>query len=331
MLLDAAGGAPAPPLSTATIRFVLDPVRPFRLDLTAWALRRRPSNIVDRWDGDTYRRAIALDDTLAEVEVRQSGSPEAARLDVTVKTGVPVQRARVEAEITSTLGRLLGLDVDLGEFYRRTRRDPYLGPLAQRYRGLKPPRFPTMFECLTNAIACQQLTLTVGIALLNRLAESYGPSVPGLSGAAGHAFPAAVDLTATMPADLRRLGLSTRKAEYLLELAHRVADGELNLAALGAVDDDSASASLQTLRGVGRWSAEYALLRGLGRLGVFPGDDVGARNNLSRRLGLKASLDYEGVRRAVQRWAPYAGIAYFHLLLERIDNAGWLDSKPTIG
>jgi DNA-3-methyladenine glycosylase II len=313
-----------PQLCTVPTRFTLEPVPPFRLDLTAWALRRRPANIVDRWDGDAYRRAVKLDGTIAEVEVRQTGSPDAARLDVSVTTGMPIDGARVQSEIAATLGRLLGLDVDLSEFYRRARRDPHLGPLAQQYRGLKPPRFPTVFECLANAIACQQLTLTVGIVLLNRLAESYGPTCPGLSRAAGHAFPDTADLTSATPAGLRGLGLSTRKAEYLLALAHGVADGELNLAALSTVDDDSASAWLQELRGVGRWSAEYALLRGLGRLGVFPGDDVGARTNLGRLLGLDTSLDYAGVRRAVARWAPYAGLAYFHLLMERIDEAGWL-------
>jgi DNA-3-methyladenine glycosylase II len=304
--------------------FTLEPVPPFRLDLTAWALRRRPANIVDRWDGVVYRRAVKLDEAVAEVEVRQVRPPEAARLEVSVRMGTPLDPARVRAEITATLGRLLGLDVDLGGFYRRTRHDPHLGPLARRYRGLKPPRFPTMFECLANAIACQQLTLTVGIVLLNRLAESYGPTGPGPPGAAGHAFPDAADLTPATPADLRRLGLSIRKSRSLLELARRVADGELDLEALGTADDEAASASLQALGGVGRWSAEYALLRGLGRLSVFPGDDVGARNNLARRLGVDTPLDYPGVRRTVARWAPDAGLAYFHLLVERIDDAGWL-------
>lgn len=305
------------------IHFVLEPLPPFRLDLTAWALRRRPANVVDRWDGDTYRRAVKLDDTVAEVEVRQTAPTDAARLDVSVTTEMSVDRAPVQAAITATLSRLLGLNVDLGDFYRRTRHDPHLGSLVLRYRGLKPPRFPTMFECLANAIACQQLTLTVGIVLLNRLAESYSPTGPELS-RAGHAFPDADDLTAGTPNGLRRLGLSTRKAESLFTLACAVSDGELDLAALSTVDNESASASLQQLRGVGRWSAEYALLRGLGRLGVFPGDDVGARNNLGRRLGLDGPLDYDSVQRTVARWNPYACLAYFHLLVERIDDAGWV-------
>ena len=52
--------------------------------------------------------------------------------------------------------------------------------------------------------------------------------------------------------------------------------------------------------------SEYALLRGLGRLDVFPGDDVGVRNNLTRRLGLAVPLDYAGVQQAVRDGRPSA-------------------------
>ena len=74
----------------------------------------------------------------------------------------------------AALARLLGPELDLSDFYRLAEGDPLLRTLAARFRGLKPPRFPTLFECVVNAIACQQLTLTVGIRLLNRLAEAHG-------------------------------------------------------------------------------------------------------------------------------------------------------------
>jgi hypothetical protein len=66
------------------------------------------------------------------------------------------------------LERLLGIRIDLTEFYRLAARDGNLGPLAERFRGLKPPRLPTLFEGLVNGIACQQMSLTLGILLLNR-------------------------------------------------------------------------------------------------------------------------------------------------------------------
>jgi DNA-3-methyladenine glycosylase II len=70
--------------------------------------------------------------------------------------------------------------------------------------------------------------------------------------------------------------------------------------------------------GVGRWTAEYALLRGLERLEVFPGDDIGARNNLRRRLEQSDSLDYPDVREAVAPWQSYVGLVYRHLLVDRL-------------
>ena len=64
---------------------------------------------------------------------------------------------------------------------------------------------------------------------------------------------------------------------------------------------------LLEMRGVGRWTAEYVLLRGLGRLHIFPGDDVGAQKRLARWLGRSGPMDYAGVCRAVERWQPHAG------------------------
>jgi DNA-3-methyladenine glycosylase II len=73
-------------------------------------------------------------------------------------------------------------------------------------------------------------------------------------------------------------------------------------------------------------TAEYVLLRGLGRTHIFPGDDVGARNNLKRWLRLEKPLDYEAVRRTLERWHPYAGLIYFHMLLDRLAEAGFLQA-----
>jgi DNA-3-methyladenine glycosylase II len=305
-----------------SIRFTLEPVPPFRLDLTAWALRRRPHNAVDRWDGDTYRRALRLSSTaVVEVAVRQTAPRDAPRLLVSVAADQPELQTR--EEVTATLRRMLGIDVDLRDFYLRAQRDPYLRPLAQRFRGLKPPRFPSLFECLVNAIACQQLTLDVGIELLNRFTERFGQT--GMeAGATASAFPEPDDIATVDVTAVRTLGFSTAKARAIVELAQRVSACGHDLEMLATDDNETASAAFQRLRGIGRWSAEYALLRGLGRIDVFPADDVGARNNLKRLLGLDTAMDYDTVRRAASRWAPSAGLVYFHLLLDYVDRAGWL-------
>jgi DNA-3-methyladenine glycosylase II len=214
----------------------------------------------------------------------------------------------------------------LASFYKLAKRDRRLAPLVEEFRGLKPPRFPTVFETVVNGIACQQLSLLVGILLLSRLALRYGQAV-GPPDDSLHAFPGPSDLAGVRSQSIRALGFSGHKANFLLTLSSAIRDQGLDLERLARLDNEAAVDFLQGLSGVGRWTAEYVLLRGLGRLDIYPGDDVGARNNLARFLGRRKPLDYQGVRRAVAGWQPYAGFIYFHLLLARIKEGGWLKSN----
>jgi DNA-3-methyladenine glycosylase II len=301
--------------------FELEPILPFRLDLAVWTLRRRPGNIVDRWDGITYRRVLPLSQGPVEVAVSQHGPPEAALLRVAV-AGQPL-RAAVRAAVTSALERLLGLSIDLTEFYQFAAHHRPLSPLAQRFRGMKPPRFATVFEGVINAMACQQMTLTLGIRLLSDLAVACGTAFDH-GDQIVYAFPRPADLAGLRPPDLRRLGFSHQKGRAMIELARSVAEGHVDLEQMAELPDGAAVKRLCELRGVGRWTAEYVLLRGLGRTHVFPGDDVGARNNLRRWLHLNEPLDYEMVRRVLSRYGDYSGLVYFHLLLDRLADAGHL-------
>jgi DNA-3-methyladenine glycosylase II len=282
--------------------FFLEPVPPFRLDLTAWTLRRRPDNATDWWGGATYRRVLAPAGGPVEVAVVQTGPPETPRLRVTVH-GAPL-RSELKQAVTADLKRLLGLRIDLAAFYCLASHDAELGPLTQRFRGMKPPRFPSMFEAIINSITCQQVTLTLGIYLLNRLAEGHGPVVAGEEGPA-RAFPRPEDLARLDPEALRGLGLSRQKGRFMIELAWISREEHENLEGLAALSDDEAVARLCGLRGVGRWSAEYFLLRRLRRTHIFPSDDVGARKNLQRWLTLADPLNYDAVHRTLVRWRPY--------------------------
>jgi len=302
-------------------RFTVKVVPPFRLDLTVWALRRRPENNMDRWDGKTFRRGLVLNGKPVEVAVIQIGSMAAPRLQVTV-TGV-ASGHDLRAGVTETLNRILGLQADLKGFYRHAAKDARLSILARRFRGVKPPQFPSLLEALVNGIACQQFSLAAGIQILNRLSEKFGIPVTE-TGIRAHTFPRPEDLATLKPEPLRNLGFSRQKAGAIIELSHAIVAGNLDRDRVVSLDDGSAVEQLCRLRGVGRWTAEYVLLRGLGRLHIFPGDDVGARNNLEKWLGLRKPLDYDGVRRLLAKWKPYAGLIYFHMLLYRLNETGYL-------
>jgi DNA-3-methyladenine glycosylase II len=295
--------------------FVVRPVPPFRLDLTVWALRRRSRNIIDRWDGSVYRRLVVINGQPVEVAIHQVGSPTEPQL--IVKTTPSSLNAADRRCIRTILDRLLGLRVDLTGWYRIATRDTRLRPLARRFRGVKPPRFPTLFEALINAFACQQLSLDVGLELLNRLAMLCG--VKARAGPEVHyGFPGPRDIAPLSVSRLRALGFSRQKISAMTALARAITREHLDLEVLDSESDDVVRQQLSGLRGVGRWTADYVLLRGLGRVHVFPGDDVGAQKSLAQWLGRARPFDYEGVHRATERWQPYAGMVYFHLLLERL-------------
>jgi DNA-3-methyladenine glycosylase II len=301
--------------------FELRPRPPFRLDFTVWALRRRAQNAIDRWDGRCYRRALLVDGESLQLAVSQLGTASVPRLEVTL-SGPRVGPAS-EAEARVTLARLLGLDVDLSDFYARAVRDRPLAELAERYRGVKPPRFPTIFECLVNAVACQQLSLAAGLTLVNRLAGAARAQTAKLN-----AFPAPSDVLGLSRSALRTLGFSRRKAETITELANAAAAGKLELEVFEQLDDAAIVDTLVQTRGIGRWSADYVLLRGLGRLHVFPRGDSGALAGLRRFLaGTELVNDPDA---ALARWAPDAGLVYFHLLLRGLEReAAALQSHET--
>ena len=301
--------------------FSLKPTPPFRLNLTVWLLRRRAHNEIDSWDGRQYRRALLCGDRVIELCVSERTKGHAPMLDVVLSGERILDRDKRLA--AGMLDRLLGLSVDLSRFYELAADDRKLAPLADRFKGVKPPRFPSVFETLVNAFACQQLSLDVGIHLLNGLTRSFGVAVARRA-VGVHAFPSPAALAHLSAETLRALKFSRQKAQSIIELSDALSRGGLDLEELMGYPDDALLGRLQLLRGIGRWSAEYALLRGFGRLHVFPADDVGAWHGLQRWLGLRKPLDYGRAVRLVNRWRPYAGMVYFHLLLDRLEREGHL-------
>lgn len=302
----------------------LHPASPYRLDFTAWALRRRERNVIDRWDG-AYRRALTVGDRVIPVCVSQPHGAESPTLSVELQ-GDQAYGSGDIAAVTDQVGRVLGVDVDLSGFYDVANADPRTRRLADRFLGIHPPRFPGLFETAANAIANQQISLEVGLTLLNRLTAEIG--VPAPAPDQGIAFPPPEAVLEADPDRLRGLGFSTRKVEYLRSVADAVTTGLLVEEELEQLDRREATERLVRIRGIGRWSAEYILLRGLGRLDVFPGDDVGARNKLRGFLGLDHDPDYAEISARLEPWQPYAGLLYFHLLLDGLAERGALEGAP---
>ena len=255
-----------------------------------------------------------MSDAPVELAVIQVGSMDSPRLRVDVAGSTSSASHKLLYQV---LIRVLGLDIDLAPFYGIAAQDSRLNDLAVRFRGMRPPRFPTIFEALVNGVACQKFGLEAGLTLLNRVVATYGRAPESRLGA-GKAFPQPCGLARATVESLRTLGFSRSKGAAIIAIACAVERQDIGMDHFN-LDDEALQARLDQLRGVGRWTAEYVLLRGYGRLNVFPGDGIGARNGLQRWLALKESLDYEGIKKILRRYQPYAGLVYLHLLLKYLD------------
>lgn len=300
--------------------FLLYPVLPFRLDYTVWALRRRSKNIIDLWDEERYTRLFFIENQLIKVSVEQKNKKE-----ILVSTNKKINQ-KTQIELTRLLEMMLGLNRKLQGFYRIAKQDAHLAPLMTQFKGLKPPRFPSIFETLVNAISCQQLSLDAGLQIQNLFAQHVGKKMSDHDGTY-YTFPIPKDVAKCSVAELRKLGFSTNKCKTLIDLASRIVADETVFDNLENKSNDDIVKYLCQFKGIGRWSAEYVLLRGLGKIDMFPGDDVGAKKNLQLLLNIKRKLDYQKISEITKKWYPYAGFIYFHLLLNKLNNKGLLNNE----
>lgn len=309
------------------IDFDITPLAPYRLDLTAWALKRREDNTWDRWDSSTgiYSRLIVHDSQPIDVSVSQTGSISNPLLRVTATMDSDSADDIIRDTVEQVISGLLGTDIDLSTFHNMASTDSTLSSLATKLTGLKPPRYPTLFEALTNAITCQQITLTAGLRILGRLADACGARMDDAL-----SFPLPENVAQLSTQDLIDLGYSRQKARAMCELSILAAGGGLERSIITNLNDDEAVERLRQLYGVGRWSSEYTLLRGDGRLGIFPGDDVGVRKHLEKWLGLSHRLDYDGVSRILETWQPFGGMIYLHLLTASLVDSGRVAGNEAI-
>lgn len=289
------------------LRASIAPIAPFDLELSFAAMA---SFAPRAGSGAAAARAVlrlGARPLLAEFRQELRRPPR-----VTVTAHAPAAaRGRLRAAAAS----LLSADLDLRPFYRLAARDPVLGALTHALRGLKPLRPASLFEMAVIAITEQQISLAAAYRIRQRLIERFGANLGPL-----WAFPSPRSLARAPLRVLRACGLSRAKSGYIAELARKIARGALDLDSLRAMPDEEARDFLRAQRGFGPWSADYVLVRGLGRVDRVPADDLGVRDAVGQYLGGGRRVSARTVERLLKPFAPYRGLAVFYLLVaHRLD------------
>ncbi len=210
------------------------------------------------------------------------------------------------------VGRLFNLDLNLMPFYEAVKGDEVMSALTVCLRGLRSPTTQTVFEALIDSIIEQQISLKAAWSLQRRVIESFG-DVLRLGDRVYYAFPRPEALARATVEQLRNCGLSMRKAEYVHDSARLVMDG-FDLERLRDYDDSNVIEELSRIRGVGVWTAELTMVRGMQRLDAIPADDLGLRRCVSHYYCCDRKITGIEVRKIAEGWKGWRGLAGFYLL-----------------
>lgn len=276
---------------------------PYDFDLTAsYATYFRGDYGTDSFRNSTFRRLLDIRNRPCLACVRSLGTLDSPLLEMELQG--PALDRKVVQEAQQQVGWLLGVDQDVTPFYERAFGDPVLAALVQGLRGLHVPQTVSVYEALVLAILGQQISSHVARTLRTLLIQTYGPSLE-VSGIAYHAFPRPESLAAAGVERLRSIKVSARKAEYIVDISSRAASGDLDLEGLRTSTDEQVISVLTGIRGVGSWTAQWLLIRALGRTDAFPHLDLALRRALATLVKDDKLLDPQAALTYSRRWSPF--------------------------
>ena len=182
-------------------------------------------------------------------------------------------------KVDSNLERIIKI---VGKYYINIRNDP--------------------FQSLVESIIYQQLAGKAANAIYNRFINYYNNK----------------QITPTLilnsPNDnLKKVGLSNRKIDYLKNLASHVYDGRINLEELPKMNDDEIINKLVNVKGIGRWTSEMFLIFSLGRQDILPVTDLGVRKAIQKIYSLSELPKPNIMMEIAKPWRPYRSIATWYL------------------
>ncbi|MCA1634085.1 MAG: hypothetical protein LC802_10315 [Acidobacteria bacterium] len=301
------------------------PRAPFDFDATARFFRFTEAEIVDNFDAGLYARACHVGGKLLLLRVESEGTRARPALTVSLSPARPATRD-VLTEAGETVCRMFSVEHDLKSFRAQVEGDPLMSRLEAAHRGLRLPRWATLFEALLNSILLQQIATPVAWTFRRRVVERFGKQI-AVAGRKFYAFPLPSSIAGAPVEELRALGLSGAKAQSIVELARAVESGALDADALARGDNETVIARLSTLRGVGRWTAEWVLMLHFGRTDVFAAADLFLRGAVVKYYNNGAPMNEREIRAfARERWGAWGSYVALYMLAGL--RAGKITLKP---
>ena len=296
-----------------TERIEVTALPPFRFDLSCEIFASGDKQIRN-YENGAFWQVIRINGKLCLSMVKSTGNVDEPKVIVELKSDRPItgeDTKTARAAVTA----LFNLNLDLKPFYETIKSDGIMAQVTRELWGLKNPTTPTVFEALVDSIVEQQISLKVANSLEHRIIKKFGDALD-LKGTVCYAYPTPQQLASVTIDEFRQCGLSFRKAEYIKEASKLIKEGKLNLEKLRDYEtSEKIIKELDEVRGVGVWTAELTMLRGMQRLEALPADDLGLRRVISRYYRDGKVISSAEARRIGEAWGAWKGLAAYYLVV----------------
>jgi DNA-3-methyladenine glycosylase II len=301
-----------------TVELEMEALPPYDFEISSEIFGNGDKQIRN-YENGKFWQVLAINDKLILATAKSQGNVNKPKITVELKS---------ESEITENdtkkaknlVNLLFSLDLDLNPFYSIANNDKIMAQLTRKLWGLKTPTTPSVFEALVDSIIEQQISLKVANSLRNKLIKRFGHTLR-LEEDLYYSYPTPQRLASVSIAGFRDCGLSMRKAEYIKGVSAIIAEEKLNLEKLKKYENsEHIIAELDKIRGVGVWTAEFTLLRGMQRLDALPADDLGLRRVISRYYCQGRAISSSEVRQLARNWSKWKGLAAYYLVVADMKN-----------
>lgn len=282
----------------------------FSVPLTLDFLQRSPRELLHRIDNGRIYKLLRVVDERVLFEI----VPEDNLLHINFLIHEPSVAAT--QYIKSYVREWFDLDTDLQPFYHLVAHDKLLGPLVKQYFGYRIVGQPDLYESLVWAVLGQQINLTFAYTLKQRFVEQFGERLVW-DAHTYYMFPPAEDVALLSDADLLPLQFSRQKSQYIIRLAEAFASGEISREKLQGLPLEQAKTQLMKVKGIGNWTANYALMKTFRYPNAFPREDAGLHNAIKNLQGMASKPTLDEVSSLFTRykgWEAYATLYFWKSL-----------------
>jgi DNA-3-methyladenine glycosylase II len=286
---------------------------PFNFDFSSEIFVNEDKQIRN-YEKGRFWQVIRVNGKLILITIEDAGTVDKPEAFVELKSNREIT-AEDTKKAEDIVTAIFSLDLDLKPFYETVKDDKIMAHLTRELWGLKIPTTPTVFEALVDSIVEQQISLKVANSIENRIIKKFGEALY-LEDAVYFAYPTPQRLASVSIEEFRQCGLSFRKGEYIKEASRLITEGKLNLEKLKNYESsEQIIRELDEIRGVGVWTAELTMLRGMQRLEALPADDLGLRRVISRYYRDGKVISSAEARQIAESWGEWKGLAAYYLVV----------------